>query len=51
MDPAATVPDATGGTPYLAKNLKINKTRLASAAAGAKRVQKKLEQVSNIARR
>ncbi len=50
MDPASTVPDATGEPPFLAKALKVNRVRLASAAAGAKRVQKKLEQVTNIAR-
>ena len=46
MDPASTVPDATGEPPFLAKNLKVNRVRLARAAAGAKRVQKKLEQVT-----
>jgi penicillin amidase len=50
MDPASTVPDATGEPPFLAKALKVNRVRLASAAAGAKRVQKKLEQVTNITR-
>jgi penicillin amidase len=50
MDPAATVPDATGGTPFLAQKLtKAERTRLAKAAAGAERVQKKLEQAPNIA--
>ena len=37
MDPASTVPDATGEPPFLAKALKVNRVRLASAAAGAKR--------------
>ena len=50
MDPASTVPDATGEPPFLAKALKVNRVRLASAAAGAKRVQKKLEQARNITR-
>ena len=50
MDPAATVPDATGGTPFIAKIQKASRTKLASAAAGAKRVQKKLEQARNITR-
>ncbi len=50
MDPASTVPDATGEPPFLAKALKVNRMRLASAAAGARQVQKKLEQVPNIAR-
>jgi penicillin amidase len=51
MDPAATVPDATGGTPFLANNLtKAKRTRLAKAAAGAERLQNRLEQVPNIAR-
>ena len=51
MDPAATVPDATGGTPFLAQKLTQSKrTRLAKAAAGAKRLQNRLEQAPNIAR-
>jgi penicillin amidase len=50
MDPAATVPDATGAPPFIAKIQKASRTKLASAAAGAKRVQKKLEQASNITR-
>ena len=49
MDPASTVPDATGDTPFLAKRLKVNRVRLARAAAGAKRIQQKLEQVPWIA--
>jgi penicillin amidase len=50
MDPAATVPDATGGTPFLAHKLtKAKRTRLAKAAAGAKRLQERLEQAPNIA--
>ncbi len=40
MDPASTVPDATGEPPFLAKALKVNRMRLASAAAGARQVQK-----------
>ena len=50
MDPAATVLDATGAPPFIAKIQKASRTKLASAAAGAKRVQKKLEQASNITR-
>jgi penicillin amidase len=50
MDPASTVPDATGTPPFLAKKVKVNRVQLARAAAGAKRVQKKLMQASNIAR-
>jgi penicillin amidase len=50
MDPAATVPDATGGTPFIAKIQKASRTKLASAAKAAKRVQKNLEQAPNIAR-
>ena len=34
MDPASTVPDATGDTPFLAKKVKVNRVRLARAAAG-----------------
>lgn len=50
MDPASTVPDATGSPPFLAKKVNVNRIQLARAAAGAKRVQKKLEQASNIAK-
>ena len=45
MDPASTVPDATGGTPFIAKKLEVDSELLAKAAEGARRVQEKLEQV------
>ena len=45
MDPAATIPDATGGTPFIAKKMEIDPVLLARATKGARRVQEKLEAV------
>jgi len=49
MDPASTVPDATGATPFIAQNLKASSVKLARMAKGAKRVQEKLAKVPWIA--
>jgi penicillin amidase len=42
MDPASTIPDATGGTPY-AGRWRAAPAAVARAAAGAERVRRKLE--------
>lgn len=42
FDPAATVPDATGATPYLAKQERIDATLLARAAAAAQGLEARL---------
>lgn len=49
MDPASTVPDATGGTPFLAKNLQATSAKLARLGEGVKRAHEKLEKVPWIA--
>ncbi len=47
MDPAATVPDATNTTPYLAAKLKKSeRTYLAKATEGAARIQQRFEGVA-----
>jgi penicillin amidase len=45
MDPASTVPDATGSTPFLAAISKIDASKLAGIAAGAKRIEERLKDV------
>ena len=42
MDPASTVPDATGTTPFLARAPQIDRTFLARAAAGARAAREKM---------
>lgn len=44
MDPASTVPDATGGVPFLAKASKLDEELIARAAARAENVKEKLSQ-------
>ena len=42
MDPAASVPDATGATPFLARAPTVDRSFLAKAAAGARAARAKL---------
>jgi penicillin amidase len=51
MDPASTVPDATGGVPYLARvERKLDRQKLQLAAAAAGRLERKLAAVPNFER-
>jgi penicillin amidase len=51
MDPASTVPDATGGVPYLARKApEVDPAKLALAAAAARRLEAKWSAVPNLQR-
>ncbi len=51
MDPASTVPDATGSVPYLAQAAApVDRERLGLAAAAARRVQDRMSLASNFDR-
>jgi penicillin amidase len=43
IDPASTVPDATSGFPFVAQARRVDRTFVAKAGAGARRVREKLE--------
>jgi penicillin G amidase len=46
MDPASTIPDATGGVPYASNAKPVNVQHLARAAASGRRVLERLQQVA-----
>ncbi|MDH3520640.1 MAG: penicillin acylase family protein [Myxococcales bacterium] len=50
IDPAATIPDATGGTPFVARAFDVDPIRLARAAAAARELQARLAEVPFLSR-